>query len=149
MSVKKLVASGLVALGPSGQLSPRGPADRRGVRPADVALRAHPGQVTVEAVPGDAVVIDYRLLHGTHPNAGALRRDCVIANFAPSWRDLPDDLRAHLVSHCALPGPGEAPGSAWWAWTLPPRYDGIRRDLPLSRSAPAEFEIPPDGTDAA
>lgn len=107
-----------------------------------LALSDHPEQVTLPAVAGDAVVIDYRLLHGTHANASELRRDCVILNFAPSWRDLPEDVRAHLISHSTLPGPGEVT-RAWPSWesTLLPRYDGIRRDLRLNRSAPAEFEM--------
>lgn len=111
-----------------------------------LALTDHAEQVTLEAMAGDAVVIDYRLLHGTHANASELRRDCVILNFAPSWRDLPEDVRAHLISHSALPGPGEATPS-WPSWesTLLPRYDGTRRDLRLNRFAPAEFEISADG----
>jgi ectoine hydroxylase-related dioxygenase (phytanoyl-CoA dioxygenase family) len=65
------------------------------------------GEVTLRARPGDAVVLDYRLLHGTHPNAAATRRDAVLLSFAPSWRDLPDDVRGHLIQHLALPGDGE------------------------------------------
>lgn len=112
----------------------------------NLAFTDHAEQVTLEAMAGDAVVIDYRLLHGTHANASELRRDCVIVNFAPSWRDLPEDVRAHLISHSALPGPGEATPS-WPSWesTLLPRYDGIRRDLRVNRSAPAEFEVSADG----
>lgn len=45
------------------------------------AMSEHPEQVTLPAEPGDAVLIDYRLLHGTFSNASPLRRDCVILNF--------------------------------------------------------------------
>jgi hypothetical protein len=87
---------------------------------------------TLEARAGDAVVIDYRLLHGTHPNGSDIRRDALIVNFAPSWRTLPADVRAHLIRHPALPGDGEdAP--------LLPHFDGTPRDLPLNRVAPAHF----------
>jgi ectoine hydroxylase-related dioxygenase (phytanoyl-CoA dioxygenase family) len=106
------------------------------------AMSEHPEQVTLPAVAGDAVVIDYRLLHGTHANESDLRRDCVILNFTPSWRGLPDDVRAHLIRHPALPGLGEmTPPSPSWESTLLPRYDGIPRDLPLKRCAPAEFQV--------
>jgi len=109
---------------------------------AHMGLSDHPEQVTLQAAAGDAVVIDYRLLHGTHANSSALRRDCVILDFAPCWRDLPEDIRAHPISHSALPGPGEmTPSWPSWESSLLPRYRGIRRDLLLSRSAPAQFEI--------
>ena len=88
------------------------------------------------------MAIDYRLLHGTHANTSDLRRDCVILNFAPSWRDLPEEVRAHLIGHSALPGVGEVTQSGWsWERVLLPRYDGTRRDLRLNRCAPAEFEV--------
>jgi ectoine hydroxylase-related dioxygenase (phytanoyl-CoA dioxygenase family) len=101
-----------------------------------------PEQVTLSAELGDTVVIDYRLVHGTHANDSDLPRDCVILNFAPSWRALPDDVRAHLIRHPSLPGGGEltSRGSSWTTALLP-RYEGMPRDLPLNRCAPAEFQI--------
>ncbi|HTE04620.1 MAG TPA: hypothetical protein VK824_00385 [Planctomycetota bacterium] len=81
----------------------------------------------------------HRLLHGTHAHAGTLRRDCVILNFAPAWCELPDDVRAHLIRHSALPGPDEAVPARESA--LLPQYDGIPRDLQLQRSAPVTFEM--------
>ncbi len=60
------------------------------------AFADHPDHVTLELHAGDAVLVDYRLLHGTHPNTGDGRRDCVLLNFAPAWRDLPDDVRGPL-----------------------------------------------------
>lgn len=61
------------------------------------ALRVIPGshrgrgarEITLQAAPGDAVALDYRLLHGTHPNAGTARRDAVLLSFTPCWRELP------------------------------------------------------------
>src|SRR3954463_3355923 len=44
------------------------------------AAEAPPDAKTLALNAGDAVLIDYRLLHGTHPNAGHVRRDCVILN---------------------------------------------------------------------
>src|SRR5262245_54225374 len=39
------------------------------------------GQVTFCAKAGDAALLDYRLLHGTHPNCSERRRDCVLLSF--------------------------------------------------------------------
>jgi len=109
---------------------------------ANAALRVIPGSHvesaaphhgrTLEAHAGDAVVIDYRLLHGTHANGSNIRRDALIVNFAPSWRTLPEDIRAHLIRHPALPSDGEAR-------QLLPHFDGEPRDLPLNRVAPSGF----------
>jgi hypothetical protein len=102
--------------------------------PSHPAMSAHPEQVTVTVSPGDAVVVDYRLLHGTHPNRGATRRDCVLLTFAPSWRTLPPEIRGHLIRHPALPGDGEVADRPWARRRLP-SYDGPRADLPLNRAA--------------
>jgi hypothetical protein len=124
--------------------------DRAGAtRTCGVAMRHQPGEITLELAAGDAVVLDYRLLHGTHPNTGERRRDGLLLSFAPSWRGLPDDIRAHLIRHPALPGDdAQSDVSSWarsgtrsWAPLLLPDYDGPRRDLPLVRDAPAEFVI--------
>jgi hypothetical protein len=109
---------------------------------ANAALRVVPGshagstapqhERTLEARAGDAAVIDYRLLHGTHANGSDVRRDALILNFTPSWRSLPEDIRAHLIRHPALPSNGEA-------GELLPHFDGPPRDLPLNRVAPSDF----------
>lgn len=107
--------------------------------PDHAALSDHPDQCTIEASAGDAVVMDYRLLHGTHPNSTATDRECVLLTFAPSWASLPADVKGHLIQHPALPCPDEQP-SAEWADVLP-CFQGVRRDLPLNRNAPALFLI--------
>lgn len=104
------------------------------------AARDHPDQVTLAVRAGDAVVVDYRLLHGTHANRRASRRDCVLLSFAPCWRDLPEDVRAHLISHPAQPADDET-ATAAWAKTLLPTFTGDRGDLPLNRVPPAAFAI--------
>jgi ectoine hydroxylase-related dioxygenase (phytanoyl-CoA dioxygenase family) len=101
----------------------------------------HPDQVTFSLNAGDAVAIDYRLLHGTHGNASDARRDCVILNFTPCWRDLPSDIRGHLISHPALPSAEEYPALMPWASEVLPRFLGEPRDLPVTRMAPHDFEI--------
>jgi ectoine hydroxylase-related dioxygenase (phytanoyl-CoA dioxygenase family) len=103
----------------------------------NAALRVLPGShrgaagepFTLSLRAGDAVALDYRLLHGTHANATPRRRDCLILNFAPAWSALPEDIRGHLIQHPALPGDGERAAAPWL-----PRYDGPRRDLPLNRT---------------
>jgi ectoine hydroxylase-related dioxygenase (phytanoyl-CoA dioxygenase family) len=109
-----------------------------GLSPDHPAMRDHPEQITLAVQAGDAVAMDYRLLHGTHPNARPDRRDCVLLNFAPAWISLPEDLRGHLISGYALPGAEEVAGQAW-ADGLLPHYEGERRDLELRRDAPAVF----------
>jgi hypothetical protein len=61
------------------------------------------GQRTINVHEGDAVVIDYRLLHATHPSHGSARRDCILLSFSPSWSALPGDIRSHLIDHPAQP----------------------------------------------
>jgi hypothetical protein len=97
--------------------------------------------VTLALRPGDAVALDYRLLHGTHANATATRRDCIVLNYAPSWEVLPAELKGHLIQHTALPGVDERPPAGHPALPLLPAYDGVRRDLALNRNAPARFHI--------
>ena len=108
--------------------------------PRTAALRVKPGThngnatrgaVTLAVRAGDAIACDYRCVHGTHPNAAAVRRDCLILNFAPSWSSLPDDIRAHLIRHPSLPRDRDD--------DLLPDYDGEPRDLPLNRTAPATW----------
>ena len=106
-----------------------------------VAMDDVPGQLTLRLRAGDAVAIDYRLLHGTHANASNNRRDCLLLSFTPSWRKLPSDVRAHLVSHPAQPAAGETPPA--WQAALLPHFAGRRRDLPLNRNAPRRFAIAP------
>ena len=109
-----------------------------GLDPGHAAMTGQPEQVTLALRAGDAVVTDYRLLHGTHANAGEHRRDCVLLSFTPHWSELPADIRGHLISHPALPGDHE-PRPATELGALLPSFDGPRRDLPLSRNAPAVF----------
>jgi ectoine hydroxylase-related dioxygenase (phytanoyl-CoA dioxygenase family) len=109
--------------------------------PAHAALGDQPGQVTLAVSAGDAVVLDYRLLHGTHPNASARRRDCMLLSFTPCWADLPVDLRAHLVQHLALPTDDERVPPAPWRAELLPAFAGARADLELDRVAPADFAV--------
>lgn len=107
------------------------------------AFNDHPSQVTLEVGAGDAVVMDYRLLHATHGNASAKRRDCLLLSFAPSWGTLPADVRGHLIRHLAQPEDDEAVGARQWRFELLPTFDGPRADLPINRVAPAHFTLSP------
>jgi hypothetical protein len=122
-----------------GRLPEAHAADADGLDARHPALADHPAQVSLEADPGDAVAVDYRLLHGTHPHGGVERRDCVLLNFAPDWADLPPDIRAHLIRHPSQP-PAGSPRCALDRKLLP-AFAGPPKDLPLSRAAPARFAI--------
>jgi len=112
-----------------------------GLEAGHIALNDLPGQVTLGLRAGDAVVIDYRLLHSTHGNAGNTRRDCILLSFTPSWRGLPNDVKAHLISHPAQPFETERTHVAPALRRLLPNFSGMRRDLPLNRKAPSNFEV--------
>jgi hypothetical protein len=103
-----------------------------------VAMLDDPDQLTFDAEPGDGIVIDYRLLHGTHRNERPRRR-CLILNFAPAWAELPEEVRAHLIRHPAQPSAHEHPPADLQC--ILPTFDGEPRDLPLARDAPAQFAI--------
>jgi hypothetical protein len=81
------------------------------------------------------------MLHGTHANESEARRDGVLLSFAPSWRGLPADIRAHLIQHLAQPRHDEQPRSSSWTTDLLPTFAGARADLALNRVAPARFAI--------
>jgi hypothetical protein len=106
-----------------------------------VAMADHPAQETLGVAAGDAVVIDYRLLHGTHANTTAARRDCLVLTFAPHWAALPADIRGHLIRHPALPADGEPRAGAGCPDALLPRFEGERRDLALNRVPPRDFAL--------
>jgi hypothetical protein len=114
---------------------------------ANAVLASHPamsdvdGQVTIAARAGDAVLIDYRLLHGTHANMSADRRDCILLSFIPAWRDLPVEILAHLILHPALPGESEGAARAGCGYDdLLPSFDGVGKSLPINRMPPPSFK---------
>ena len=105
------------------------------------AMSDYPNQITLNIDAGDAVAIDYRLLHGTHENKNNIRRDCILLTFAPSWCDLPDDIKGHLISHQALPFGSESLTRATYNNELLPTFDGLRRDLTVNRLPPRNFSV--------
>jgi phytanoyl-CoA dioxygenase PhyH len=114
-------------------------ADANDVGAAHPAMCDTDGQVTLEVKAGDAVLLDYRLLHGTHANLSARRRDCVLLSFIPGWRELPDDILAHLIMHPALPGATEDTHGCDYR-DLIPAFDGVPASLPINRIPPAQFQ---------
>ena len=94
----------------------------------------------------DVVVIDYRLLHATTPNTTERQRACVLLSFAPRWKELPADIRGHLISHLALPRAHAHAPRSYRHNDLLPTFDGLRNDLALNHCPPAHFAIP-DGND--
>jgi hypothetical protein len=111
--------------------------------PTHAAMSNLGGQVTLSMKAGDAALIDYRLLHGTHANSSDVRRECIILNFTPSWRHLPEDIRAHLISHTAQPSAKEIVPSGVLSLGLLPDFPGERKDLVLNRKAPRDFQVAP------
>jgi ectoine hydroxylase-related dioxygenase (phytanoyl-CoA dioxygenase family) len=105
------------------------------------ALSDHPDQITLSVRSGDAVMLDYRLLHGTHPNTSSARRDSVLLSFTPSWSGLPSDLQGHLIQHLALPSKDECVLRTSWRAELLPSYEGARADLHLNRVPPNDFMV--------
>jgi hypothetical protein len=105
------------------------------------AMSAKSDDVTLELRRGDAALLDYRLLHGTHANSSASRRDALLFTFAPDWSSLPEDIRGHLIQHPSLPGSVSLlGGSPSWSGVIP-EFDGPRRDLQINRAAPPRFAI--------
>jgi Phytanoyl-CoA dioxygenase (PhyH) len=109
--------------------------------PEHAAFRDLPGQMTLCLSAGDAVVIDYRLLHATHGNGCGSRRDCILLSFTPSWKTLPTDIKAHLIDHPAQPSETGRMNVSPALRRLLPSFSGMRRDLPLNRNAPSSFEV--------
>jgi ectoine hydroxylase-related dioxygenase (phytanoyl-CoA dioxygenase family) len=115
-------------------------ADANALTSAHLAMSDCPGQLTLDMQPGDAVVIDYRLLHSTHPNAQPSRRDCILLSFAPHWNALPDDIKAHLAMHPALPAADERARRETCAYArLLPDFGGTPTSLVVNRNAPSVF----------
>jgi len=105
------------------------------------AMADHPDQITVGVRAGDAVLLDYRLLHGTHANGSASPRDCILLSFIVDWPHLPDELKAHCALHPALPRQEEAPAVAASGYAaLLPQFAGMPESLQVNRRAPPIFE---------
>ncbi|MFV0129808.1 phytanoyl-CoA dioxygenase family protein [Streptomyces sp. HMX112] len=93
--------------------------------PDSVSHLPVPGELTIEADPGDLVIGDVRVLHATHPNTSGARRTAVDLLFTPDFRDLPEEFRAHYVRQFCLPKAG------WWREPGHPL-----RTAPVSRMLP-------------
>jgi ectoine hydroxylase-related dioxygenase (phytanoyl-CoA dioxygenase family) len=107
-----------------------------------VALADTAEQDTIELLAGDAVALDYRLLHGTHANETARRRDCIILSFAPNWNALPREIKAHLIMHPALPDRRESEVREATCYDdILPRFDGTPESQRINRIPPANFAI--------
>jgi ectoine hydroxylase-related dioxygenase (phytanoyl-CoA dioxygenase family) len=99
-------------------------------------------QITIDLQAGDAVVLDYRLLHGTHANDTPKRRDCILLSFIPTWNVLPREIKAHLILHPALPDETEAKyRSASCYDDILPRFEGSPASLSINRVPPETFTI--------
>ncbi|CAN7212969.1 phytanoyl-CoA dioxygenase family protein [Bradyrhizobium sp. LjRoot220] len=100
------------------------------------AVSDHPDSQMVAVAPGDAVVLDYRVLHGASPNRAFDDRDVIILCFTPDWSAVPPDIRSHLGGHYALPSAAETEKFECSYQHLIARHDGDCVDLPLRRQPP-------------
>jgi len=106
------------------------------------AMRDVDGEVTLDVIAGDAVILDYRLLHGTHANMTDRRRDCVLLSFIPDWAGLPHEIKGHLIAHPALPDESERQAGIHCGFrALIPSWEGQRSDLTIARVPPGDFVI--------
>lgn len=106
------------------------------------AMSDRPEQVTLNLRAGDAVAIDYRLLHGTHANETSARRDCVLLSFFPNWNVLPIELKAHVSAHPALPTDYEIADLFRTTYAdLVPRFEGPPVDIRINRVPPPSFAM--------
>jgi hypothetical protein len=104
------------------------------------AMADQPGQVTLALNAGDAVVLDYRLLHGTHANSTRAHRHCILLSFIPAWSELPTEIKAHMIAHPALPARSEAESRFAAGYDdLLPSFAGAAASLPVNRIPPASF----------
>lgn len=116
--------------------------DANSLPPDHPAMADYTGQETLSVKAGDAVVIDYRLLHGTHANQTLSNRDCILLSFIPNWRSLPPEIRAHFIAHPALPQETEASDLSECRYSgLFPQFDGAMASLSVNRLAPARFAV--------
>lgn len=108
------------------------------------AMQPHEGELPLEMRAGDAVVLDYRLLHGTYANMTPFRRDALLLSFAPHWSELPAEVREHLALHPALPTASELEdGAAGRLGCAFPFFPGASTSLELNRTP--SFESESDG----
>ncbi len=69
--------------------------------------------------------------------------DCVILvilTFAPSWKELPEDIKGHLINHFVLPSINELPIPTNYQKELLPTFEGIRKDMEINRTPPPKFK---------
>ena len=75
-----------------------------------------------------ALVFEARLMQSLY----ALGLPRIILSFAPSWRRLPDDIKAHLIDHPAQPSNEDSQIPARISHLLP-TFNGEQRSLALNR----------------
>ena len=104
-----------------------------------MAMSDHAGQRTLAVEAGDAVLANYRLLHGIRANRTDERRDWLLFTFVPNWRGLAGDLPAHRVQHPAQPRRSTRSTRPARLIFLPD-FDKLR-DVAINRVAPDRFVV--------
>jgi ectoine hydroxylase-related dioxygenase (phytanoyl-CoA dioxygenase family) len=95
--------------------------------------RYHPGEVSLTLESGDAVLLDYRTLHATHPNIDEPERIAIHTSWIPDWAGLPHELKGHLVQHPCLPSELEDVGDNL-LMSLMPTFDGRPESVNIDRT---------------
>jgi hypothetical protein len=80
-------------------------------RPDSPLFSEHPDAVDVPVRAGNAVIGDARLLHAARANGSAERRTCLTLWYLPSFKSLPDSIKARAARKEPLAPP------RWWAGT--------------------------------
>ena len=104
---------------------------RRVVDPDHAAYQPVPEQVDLPVQAGDLVIGDARLLHSAHANKSDCWRSVITLWYAPRFDQLPDRIRATMVSLASKGGWSEEIWEKIAA--LVPTYDGSVEPIGLNR----------------
>lgn len=116
---------------------------RRMHDPGAPAFQSYPDEISLPVRAGDVVIIDARLLHAAHANQSASERPALSLWYVPSYRDLPECVRARYTLDegckldCRLPFvPAGWPlrAAERLRQVLPPPYHGSEPALPMSNT---------------
>lgn len=105
---------------------------RRVADPDHLAYQSVPEQVEVPVRGGDLVIGDARLLHSAHANKSDRWRSVITLWYAPCFDELPDKIRASIVS---LTSKGHWSEEVWnKIAALAPVYNGPAEPIELNRA---------------
>ena len=99
-----------------------------------VEYQTRPDAVDVCVRPGDLVIGDSRLIHGSHANDSDTRRTVITLWFHPNFEEYPDPIRGYVASLQNRRGVEDWPAELQQRLAvLDPVYDGAEPPLKVSR----------------